>query len=258
MTKNTEKHNRQVWERFWQERQEIGEVYSNSDRLINQILSLRPPKDLWIMEVGAGSGRDGLRLAEMGANLIFLDYAESSLRTIQGLANSLDQDVNLIRADAFHLPFQGDTLDVIFHQGLLEHFHDPTGILKENYRTLKSDGYAVADVPQRFHPYTVVKHILIRMNKWFAGWETEFSPGQLEGLFKECGFTIKRTYGEWMRPSFFYRSLREALKKISIKLPLYPPRMPILSGIRNSVRERLLKTRAALYTVMDVGVIGRK
>jgi hypothetical protein len=36
---------------------------------------------------------------------------------------------------------------------------------------IKKGGFALADVPQRYHLYTAVKHLLIRLNKWFCGWE---------------------------------------------------------------------------------------
>ena len=42
----------------------------------------------------------------------------------------------------------------------------------------------VVDVPQTFHLYTLMKQILIALNRWFAGWETQFTPGELERLLR--------------------------------------------------------------------------
>lgn len=253
-----QQHSRQVWEDFWQEKQEIDQVYSNSDRIINQLEQLGDLQGKWILEVGAGSGRDSFYLLKKGARVITLDYAQSSLDIIRQQFNNAEAKPLLIRADAFRLPFKDSVIDIVFHQGLLEHFERPEGILLENYRVTKQGGFTLADVPQKYHLYTVVKHLLIKMNKWFAGWETEFTKGQMESMFRGCGFAIHKIYGDWMRPSFIYRAIREALKKIGIKLPLYPKSIPLLGQVRKAIRKALRKSSISYYTFMDIGVIGIK
>lgn len=256
---NREKqHSRNVWERFWQQKRDISDVYSNSKRIVEQLQNTMPLENRWICEVGAGSGRDGLRLVDCGARVVLLDYAENSLRVMQRLARETGKTVYLVQGDAFHLPFRTESLDGVYHQGLLEHFADPSGILAENYRVIKKGGFALADVPQRYHLYTAVKHLLIRLNKWFAGWETEFSIRDLERLFRTAGFSIHHAYGDWMRPSFFYRSMRETGKKVGVHLPLYPPSIPGLRRLREQAGKKVKKMRPAFYTFMDIGLIGRK
>ncbi|MBN2413668.1 class I SAM-dependent methyltransferase [candidate division KSB1 bacterium] len=251
-------HSRQVWEDFWVEKQDIGQVYSNADRVIKQIIKLGPCEKKFVMEIGAGSGRDGFKLVDRGAIVILLDYAESSLSVLKKLSAELNKPVFLIRADAFHLPFKSDVLDIVFHQGLLEHFTNPQDLLKENYRVLKPGGFAVADVPQRYHFYTIVKHVLIWLNRWFAGWETEFSINQLKRIFSATGFLVHDVYGDWMRPSFLYRVWREVLKKFNINIALYPKPVPVLSGMSDFILNRFRNTKFAYYTFMDIGVIGIK
>lgn len=253
----TQQHSQQVWEDFWQ-KQSIDQVYQNSERIVSQITATGDVRGKWIMEIGAGSGRDSFQLVDLGARVILLDYAENSLQLMGRLARRLDKHVYLIRGDAFHLPFKNNAVDVIFHQGLLEHFTDPRGIVEQSYAALKEGGITVSDVPQKYHLYTAVKHILIWMNKWFAGWETEFSVGELTMLHKESGFEIYNVYGDWMRPSFVYRAMREALKKIGLKLPQYPKPIPVLSFWRKAFREFFIKKKIARYTFMDVGVVGKK
>jgi len=256
MTRN-EQHSRDVWEEFWN-KQDIDQVYGNSGRIIEQIERIGNVRGKWIMEIGAGSGRDGFRLVDLGANVILLDYATSSLAVIRDLADRLGKQVYLVRADAFALPFKSESIDIIFHQGLLEHFKKPEGILQQSYFVTKNGGHHVADVPQRYHIYTVVKHLLIWMNKWFAGWETEFSIGQLKQLFKRVGFDVYETYGDWMRPSFIYRAVREVLKKAGLVLPQYPKPVALFAKIRRSLRRFMKRQSISYYTFMDIGVVGMK
>lgn len=254
----TTQHRREVWDRFWSEKEEIGEVYSNSGRVIDQLLQLGDPAGRWVLEVGAGSGRDSFALAGRGARVIMLDYSAPALQVMQKLARNAAAPVHLVRGDAFHLPFRTGSLDLVFHQGLLEHFTRPEGILAENLRVLRPGGAALADVPQRYHLYTLVKHLLIRCNRWFAGWETEFSRSRLGRLFADTGFAGIEYYGDWMRPSFLYRATREALKKVHLRLPLYPPSLPLMRRLRAALRQMLKRRRWHLLTVMDIGAIGRK
>jgi ubiquinone/menaquinone biosynthesis C-methylase UbiE len=258
MSQQTTQHRREVWDKFWQDKEQIDEVYSNSDRVIDQLTRLGDPAGKWILEVGAGSGRDSISLCSQGARVIMLDYSAPALQVIQKLAQEGGHPVYLVRGDAFHLPFKTDALDLVFHQGLLEHFTNPEEILQENLRVLRPGGAALADVPQRYHFYTAVKHFLIGINRWFAGWETEFSRPQLEGLFQQSGFVRLEFYGDWMRPSFLYRAGREALKKIKIRLPLYPPALPGAAQLRAGLRGLLRSRPWYLNTVMDIGAIGFK
>ena len=104
----------------------------------------------------------------------------NSLNIIKNIATEEKVEVNPVGGNAFSLPFPDASFDLVFHQGLLEHFRqkEANNLLKENIRVLKSGGLLLVDVPQRYHIYTVMKHILIALDKWFAGWEREFSiPG---------------------------------------------------------------------------------
>jgi len=253
--KSTEAH----WTRFWRERAEIDDVYPTEGRVVEPILAETSVRGKKVLEVGAGSGRDSVTLAEAGATAILLDYSMASLEVGRGVAERAGTRVHLVRADALRMPFRDGALDVVFHQGLLEHFRDPMPLLRENVRVLAPGGVLLVDVPQRFHLYTVLKHGLIAIGRWFAGWETEFTIGELERLMRTAGVTVTRRYGSWMVPGLFYRSIRVVLLRSRVaKLPLYPPPFPVLSGIASGIRERFRKTRMSFYTYFVIGALGRK
>lgn len=249
---------REKWERFWEEKSDVNEVYSNEERLLRAFLKLGDIKGKRVLEVGAGTGRDSFSIARMGAEVFVLDYAENAIKIIEGINKVSPVKVIPVRGDAFKLPFKDESFDIVFHQGLLEHFRTPADILNENRRVLKKGGVVIVDVPQKWHIYTIVKHILIAIDKWFAGWETEYSYNELKRLMEQCGFEVEFAVAEWMYPSFFYRVTREIAKKFGIKFPLYPPKVPIIWRVRRFLRERLRDTRFALTTGIAIGLIGRK
>jgi len=251
---------RSNWDKFWVDKKEFKEVYSNSDRVVRNLMKVMDVKGKRILEVGAGTGRDSLPLIERGAEIYQLDYSEPALHIMKRIADENRLDVKILGGDTFCLPFRDGTFDVVFHQGLLEHFR-PTqaeALLKENIRVLKKGGLLLVDVPQRYHIYTVIKHALIAVDKWFAGWEREFSVTELRTIMTGLGLEPIHTYGEWMYPSLFYRASREALLKIGVKLPLYPTFFGPLSSVRKAIRESLRDSALALNTSLSFGIIGKK
>jgi SAM-dependent methyltransferase len=246
------------WQRYWEEREEIEEVYSNEDRLLRQLDGL-PLSGVRVMEVGAGSGRDSLELARRGARVVVLDYTRSSFRVIRRQAAELGLTVEAVCADGTRMPFREGSFDLVFHQGLLEHFRDPAPLLRENVRVIRRGGHLLVDVPQKFHPYTAGKHVMILLGRWFAGWETEFTPARLEGLMRGQGLTVVRTYGAWMVPSFFYRSLRYALMRSRLALlPKYPREVWPFGPLARRWRGWFGRTRLGLYTCAMIGTLARK
>jgi SAM-dependent methyltransferase len=247
------------WESYWRGHANLEETYSTGGRLVREILRDGDVRGRLVLEVGAGSGRDTLGLVSEGAIGIVLDYSPASLELVRRQARDRRLAVHLVRADALRMPFRDGALDVVFHQGLLEHFRDPLPLLRENARITRPGGRVVVDVPQTLHLYTLMKQVLIAMNLWFAGWETQFTPGGLERRVREAGLTVRRTYGEWMVPGLAYRVLREGLKRLlRITLPLEPRGPRGWHAGWEAWRARLGKRRLALYTCHVIGTVGEK
>jgi SAM-dependent methyltransferase len=246
------------WERYWAEREEIDDVYSNEDRIGLQLDQL-PLEGRWCCEVGAGSGRDSLELARRGSKVVVLDYVRTSFHVIRRQAEALELTVHPVCADARRMPFRDGTFDLVFHQGLLEHFRDPLPLVRENARVTAPGGHVLVDVPQKFHVYTAAKHAMILLGRWFAGWETEFTPAGLERVLRRAGLEPVRTYGAWMVPGFFYRSLRYALMRSGVaRLPKYPRESWPWRPLGRAGRAWLGRRRAGLYTCAMIGTVARK
>jgi SAM-dependent methyltransferase len=246
------------WESYWRGHADLDRTYSTGDRLVREILADGPVAGRRVLEVGAGSGRDTLGLARAGAIPVVLDYSPASLALVQRQAREQGRVVHLVRADALQSPFRDGAFHVVFHQGLLEHFRDPMPLLSENARITAAGGRVVVDVPQTFHAYTVMKKILIALDRWFAGWETQFTPAQLERLCRAAGLEVSRSYGDWMVPGLAYRVTRETLKRLGLALPLEPRGPALWEALWNGMRARLRGRRWALYTCHVIGTVAEK
>lgn len=248
---------RNHWDKFWRSAESVEDVYSNDGRVTEQLTRVADPSGKLVLEVGAGTGRDGVLLARLGAEVVSLDYSRESLELVKESLSS-EEKLYLCCADAFSCPFRDDTFDIVFHQGLLEHFRNPEDLIAENVRVLKPGGILLVDVPQRYHYYTLIKHILIMLDKWFAGWECEFSARELEGLLEKHNLKIVKTYGEWLNPPIWYRMLRRAALSFGLRFPMYPRVFTLMRRAFKPLRDFLLQRRAMLYTAVVIGTIAVK
>lgn len=245
------------WGRFWNSKGDLDGVYASSPRVLEAVVRHLPSGDRRVLEIGAGTGRDTAALRNHGFRAIALDASPASLALIARSHPAL-AGRGVVGGDALHLPFPDAAFDAVFHQGVLEHFGNPAAFLAENFRVTAPGGVLIVDVPQTYHPWTLLKRVVIRADRWFAGWETEFTIGELEHAVRASGFEVVESYGDWMVPSLGYRLLREAGKRVSVTLPLHPRGPAALSAVRRGLRERLLETRAARCTAHTIGVVARR
>jgi SAM-dependent methyltransferase len=242
------------WDQFWADDRELDDVYANDNRIVEFLADRLDLNGLRILEVGAGTGRDSDMLASMGADVWTLDYSEESLHL---MSENLKQPIEIVCGDALELPIASESFDLVFHQGLLEHFRNPQDLIAENHRILKKGGRILVDVPQRFHYYTLIKHILMFFDKWFAGWETEFSVSELKKAVTDGGFEIEGFYGRNLFPPVWYRGVRKVLLRTGLHLPMYPLNSPFFRAVRRGflfmVPDSLVHS-----TSMVIGCLGRK
>ena len=92
-----------VWNRFWKQKNDMNKVYPSSPSVLNTIKKNFKLEGLKVLEVGAGTGRDSAELARMGAQVYVLDFAENSLKIVDGLRakDNLYESLKLVRGDAF-------------------------------------------------------------------------------------------------------------------------------------------------------------
>ena len=132
--------------------------------MVREVTALGDLSAKRVLEVGAGTGRDAVAIAAAGATVVTVDYVLGSLALTQTAARRAEAAVSPVCGDALCLPYADGSFDVVFHQGLLEHFRDPLPLLRENVRVLRAGGHLIVDVPQTFHYYTVAKQVLIHLN----------------------------------------------------------------------------------------------
>ena len=169
-------------------------IHTESRRpLLNLLTSVLPAEGTArVLEVGCGTALDCCLLAtgRTKVSAFACDLSENAVRVAQKNARELGARLHTFAGDLTSLPFLDGSFDLLFSQGVLEHFTDPAPAMREQVRLLRAGGALVVDVPQRFNVYTLRKHQAIRENRWPWGWETEYSVSELRAWAPKYGLEV--------------------------------------------------------------------
>ena len=169
-----------------------------------------------VVEIGCGAGTDvnllkfrRSQIAALATDIVF-DSAAAA-RTLSGF---FDQYIDVFVSDTMHLPLRDECADLVFSQGLLEHFPRPDRVVMEQSRVLRKGGFLIVNVPQKFTGYTVMKRRQMARGQWNLGWEREFSTRDLRALCKGLRLRERVVFGyqywrSWGEPAFVLRDLYE-------------------------------------------------
>lgn len=177
-----------------------------------------------VMELGCGTGID-INLIQQrnpAVRAIGSDISEKSIQVAQRMCGMFGNLMVFFVGDTLRLPLKSGTIDILFSQGLVEHFKEPEAVIEEQARVLCNGGILIVNVPQKYTGYTVMKKRLMRKGKWSLGWETEFSYRELKRMGRDLGLIEREVSGSqywksWGEPAFVLSDLANKLQR---KTPL--------------------------------------
>jgi len=120
------------WGQFYKEKnRDIAGLISNVSahkEFIKTIVDNAPitdAKKTRLLEVGTGTADMCIFMSWLGYKVTSIDNDQSVLENVmlRDLMRTAG-DLNLLKQDAFNLPFSDKTFDIVFSQGFLEHFSD--------------------------------------------------------------------------------------------------------------------------------------
>lgn len=190
-----------IWDEVWS-REAHPELQRENVVLVSTIIRIMggSVEGKRLLEIGSGRAVDSLFLAARGAKSYVLDFSSESFGLSVKLARERGVTIVPLRADARSLPFESGSFDLIFSQGLVEHYQPPDQLMEEQARVVKPGGYVLVDVPQLVSIQAATKMVLMRINRWPFGWERDYTESQLKGLFKRFRLKVVGSYGWGFRP----------------------------------------------------------
>ena len=134
------------WDDVYRECDLAGTVYQRrKEETLKWVADLRLPANAKIIDVGCGTGRTALAIAQMGFSVCALDRVPAMLdQTRRHAAQAMisDQIIPTL-GDVSHLEFEDNSFHLTVALGLLPWVNDPAQALREMLRVTRPDGYLI-------------------------------------------------------------------------------------------------------------------
>ncbi|HEY7544567.1 MAG TPA: bifunctional 2-polyprenyl-6-hydroxyphenol methylase/3-demethylubiquinol 3-O-methyltransferase UbiG [Blastocatellia bacterium] len=151
-----------------------------------------------LLDVGCGAGFLSNEMARRGFIVTGLDASENSLTVAR--RHDMTRRVNYILGDAYKLPYEDETFEVVCAMDFLEHVDEPRSVIKEIARVLKPRG--------RFFFHTFNRNLLsylviIKGVEWFVKNTPRdlhvlkyfIKPSELRAMCEENGLSLTSLRG---------------------------------------------------------------
>lgn len=153
-----------------------------------------PKRDMLILEDGCGCGKLGINLALMGANVVLLDIDSAQLMKAMSLVDAINALLNVRlpvvyrEADALNLPYPDGIFDLVFSEGVAEHWSDEKRqrYLDEAARVCK--GKVIIIVPNAMNKKVMeMSEKIVITYKSMPPKEKPYLPGELRVSMERAG-----------------------------------------------------------------------
>jgi ubiquinone/menaquinone biosynthesis C-methylase UbiE len=197
-----------------------------------------------VLEAGCGVGAQTIALASRspGARITSIDVSEASVVEAREAVRAAGLDnVTLLQADIFHLPFPPESFDHVFVCFVLEHLAQPVDALRALKTVLKPEGTLTAIEGDHgsayFYPHSEYarRAVLCQVELQSRGHGNALIGRQLYPLLRQAGFgevlvSPRMVYVDGSRPELVegftkktFTAMIEGVRKASIESGLMSP-----------------------------------
>ena len=170
---------------------------------IAKVIKERKKASAKVLDIGCGGGLLTNYLAQEGHQVSGIDLSSSSLEI--GIKNDLSKTVEYKEANAYELPYQNGSFDVVAAMDVLEHVENPEKVISQASRVLRKNGLFF------FHTFNrnLLSYLLvIKGVEWFIPntpknmhvYSLFIKPRELQALCNHHHLFLEDIVG--LRPSF--------------------------------------------------------
>lgn len=146
-----------------------------------------------ILEIGSGSGRHGIRIAQdfPQSHVVLTDISEESLGLIRNLTGKLGiKNIEIKGEDVLNLSFSDNKFDVVFCNAVIQYLPNYELAISEMVRVLKPGGRIILSTVNFWNlPYLLDRKVLRRKN-YPHGQERPFKKDELKKLLLGEGIKL--------------------------------------------------------------------
>jgi SAM-dependent methyltransferase len=180
------------WNRWNRVQLDVANGRRESEEAFAQKTGFAPEelKDKLVLDVGCGAGRFLDVASRWGARIVGVDLSFAVDAAHQNVGSR--ENVAVVQADVFHLPFRPETFDAIFSIGVLHHSRDTREAFLRLPRLLKDKGDIVVWLyyyPDRL--FRVASDV----------WRTVWRPFPTWALYSWCWLLVTLLSWLWRKPA---------------------------------------------------------
>jgi ubiquinone/menaquinone biosynthesis C-methylase UbiE/uncharacterized protein YbaR (Trm112 family) len=147
-------------------------IPASEERFFGQTGWPRDMRGEYVLEVGSGSGRFTEQAARTGATVVSLDYSYAV--DANYASNGARDNVLIVQADVFAMPFRAQSFDRLFCFGMLQHTPSPSRALAALPTVLKPGGALCADI----YVASILRTVLLT-KYWVRPFTRRMNPDRL-------------------------------------------------------------------------------
>lgn len=148
-----------------------------------------------VIELGCGSGVLSAQLAQKGYDVTVLDISTEALKTAKRNFLKKQAKGKFIQGDILDMHFKPNSFDIVWNQGVIEHFDNIPKVVSEMYRLVKKSGYLIVFVPAFNSPLHMLYRILNKLNLkslWPFDDQIFFTKKELLKVMSDAGIKSPR------------------------------------------------------------------
>jgi ubiquinone/menaquinone biosynthesis C-methylase UbiE len=178
-----------AWEKIFQQQGKVFmEPHWDMPKVIKQLKDIKAEK---VLDLGSGTGRHVINLAQNGFSVYGLDNSQEGINTTKQWLEAEKLNANLVLQEMTEkLPWEDNYFDAIVCVQVIHHADIATikKIIAEMERVLKKDGFIFVTVPKLKNQATKYKEIEPNTYVPLDGWEKGlphhyFNPEELKDFF---------------------------------------------------------------------------
>lgn len=187
-----------IWNKEWEGQKDLSlnkilkhRVFLEGYPVLKKFIPLNPSQN--ILEIGSGSGRHGVRIAQdfPQSHVVLSDISEESLSLIRNLTQKLDiKNIEIRNEDVLNLSFSDNKFDVVFCNAVIQYLSNYELAISEMVRVLKPGGRIILATVNFWNlPYLFDRKVLRRRN-YPHGQERPFKKSELKKLLLRRGINL--------------------------------------------------------------------
>ncbi|NVM23922.1 MAG: class I SAM-dependent methyltransferase [Desulfobacterales bacterium] len=172
------------WNRLWQQKlNPFGlKLLEDAEKTALRMMVRNLDDNASILDVGCGTGRSLAKIFGLFKDAKGVDYSDVSVQLCK------EKGLNVSLEDARNLPLKDDSVDLVFSEGLLEHYGDMEPLVKEMCRVSKK--YVLLVQPNLDSKARKVRDLYWRVTGRLYAEELPYKVVDYVAMFRKFGFDV--------------------------------------------------------------------